>query len=209
MNNYEFITLEGIEGVGKSTAIEVVRRVLEDKGRDVIITREPGGTPIGEKVRDILLSVQNNEMSPVSELFLLLAARAQHLAEVVSPALASGKCVVCDRFFDATFAYQGAGRGLDLSIIKSATDLISPFFIPTLTLLLDAPVEVGFKRIENRGHTDRFEEQNRSFFERIRASYLNRAQLEPKRFCVIDASQSLGEVSNNVELILQEKFGSL
>ena len=209
MNNYEFITLEGIEGVGKSTAIEVVRRVLEDKGRDVIITREPGGTPIGEKVRDILLSAQNNEMSPVSELFLLLAARAQHLAEVVSPALASGKCVVCDRFFDATFAYQGAGRGLDPSIIKSATDLISPFFIPTLTLLLDAPVEVGFKRIENRGHTDRFEEQNRSSFERIRASYLNRAQLEPKRFCVIDASQSLGEVSNNVELILQEKFGSL
>ena len=119
MNNYEFITLEGIEGVGKSTAIEVVRRVLEDKGRDVIITREPGGTPIGEKVRDILLSAQNNEMSPVSELFLLLAARAQHLAEVVSPALASGKCVVCDRFFDATFAYQGAGRGLDPSIIKS------------------------------------------------------------------------------------------
>ena len=124
MNNYEFITLEGIEGVGKSTAIQVVRRVLEDKGRDVIITREPGGTAIGEKVRDILLSTQNNEMSPVSELFLLLAARAQHLAEVVSPALASGKCVVCDRFFDATFAYQGAGRGLDPSIIKSATDLI-------------------------------------------------------------------------------------
>ena len=209
MNNYEFITLEGIEGVGKSTAIEVVRRVLEDKGRDVIITREPGGTPIGEKVRDILLSAQNNEMSPVSELFLLLAARAQHLAEVVSPALASGKCVVCDRFFDATFAYQGAGRGLDISIIKSATDLISPFFIPTLTLLLDAPVEVGFQRIKNRGHTDRFEEQNRVFFERIRASYLNRARLEPKRFCVIDASQSLGEVSNSVELILQEKFGSI
>ena len=209
MNNYEFITLEGIEGVGKSTAIQVVRRVLEDKGRDVIITREPGGTAIGEKVRDILLSTQNNEMSPVSELFLLLAARAQHLAEVVSPALASGKCVVCDRFFDATFAYQGAGRGLDISIIKSATDLISPFFIPTLTLLLDAPVAVGFQRIKNRGHTDRFEEQNRVFFERIRASYLNRARLEPKRFCVIDASQSLGEVSNSVELILQEKFGSI
>ena len=208
MNNYEFITLEGIEGVGKSTAIQVVRRVLEDKGRDVIITREPGGTAIGEKVRDILLSTQNNEMSPVSELFLLLAARAQHLAEVVSPALASGKCVVCDRFFDATFAYQGAGRGLDISIIKSATDLISPFFIPTLTLLLDAPVEVGFQRIKNRGHTDRFEEQNRVFFERIRASYLNRARLEPKRFCVIDASQSLGEVSNSIELILQDKFDS-
>ena len=208
MNNYEFITLEGIEGVGKSTAIQVVRRVLEDKGRDVIITREPGGTAIGEKVRDILLSTQNNEMSPVSELFLLLAARAQHLAEVVSPALASGKCVVCDRFFDATFAYQGAGRGLDTSIIKSATELISPFFVPTLTLLLDAPVEVGFERIENRGHTDRFEEQNKVFFERIRASYLNRARLEPKRFCVIDASQSLGEVSNSIELILQDKFDS-
>ena len=208
MNNYEFITLEGIEGVGKSTAIQVVRRVLEDKGRDVIITREPGGTAIGEKVRDILLSTQNNEMSPVSELFLLLAARAQHLAEVVSPALASGKCVVCDRFFDATFAYQGAGRGLDTSIIKSATELISPFFVPTLTLLLDAPVEVGFERIENRGHTDRFEEQNKVFFERIRASYLNRARLEPKRFCVIDASQSLGEVSNSIELILQDRFDS-
>ena len=208
MNNYEFITLEGIEGVGKSTAIEVVRRVLEDKGRDVIITREPGGTAIGEKVRDILLSIQNNEMSPVSELFLLLAARAQHLAEVVSPALASGKCVVCDRFFDATFAYQGAGRGLDPSIIKSATDLISPFFIPTLTFLLDAPVEVGFKRIESRAYTDRFEEQNKVFFERIRASYLNRARLEPKRFCVIDASQSLGEVSNKIELTLKEKFSS-
>ncbi len=208
MKNYEFITLEGIEGVGKSTAIQVVKRILEEKGRDVVITREPGGTAIGEKVRDILLSTQNNEMSPVSELFLLLAARAQHLAEVVSPALASGKCVVCDRFFDATFAYQGAGRGLDISIIKSATDLISPFFIPTLTLLLDAPVEVGFQRIKNRGHTDRFEEQNRVFFERIRASYLNRARLEPKRFCVIDASQSLGEVSNSIELILQDKFDS-
>ena len=208
MNNYEFITLEGIEGVGKSTAIQVVKRVLEEMGRDVVITREPGGTAIGEKVRDILLSTQNDAMSPVSELFLLLAARAQHLSEVVSPSLVSGKCVVCDRFFDATFAYQGAGRGLDTSIIKSATELISPFFVPTLTLLLDAPVEVGFKRIENRGHTDRFEEQNKVFFERIRASYLNRARLEPMRFCVIDASQSLGEVGNSIELILQEKFDS-
>jgi dTMP kinase len=208
MSNYEFITLEGIEGVGKSTAIQVVKRVLEDNGRNVIITREPGGTAIGEKVRDILLSTQNDAMSPVSELFLLLAARAQHLAEVVSPALASGNCVVCDRFFDATFAYQGAGRGLDMSIIKSATDLISPFFVPTLTLLLDAPVEVGFKRIESRGKTDRFEEQNRDFFERIRESYLNRARLEPKRFCVIDASQSLVEVSDRIELVLKEKFGN-
>ena len=208
MNNYEFITLEGIEGVGKSTAIQVVKRVLEEMGRDVVITREPGGTAIGEKVRDILLSTQNDAMSPVSELFLLLAARAQHLSEVVSPSLVSGKCVVCDRFYDATFAYQGAGRGLDTSIIKSATELISPFFVPTLTLLLDAPVEVGFKRIENRGHTDRFEEQNKVFFERIRASYLNRARLEPMRFCVIDASQSLGEVGNSIELILREKFDS-
>jgi dTMP kinase len=208
MNNYEFITLEGIEGVGKSTAIRVVKRFLENNGRNVVITREPGGTAIGEKVRDILLSTQNDAMSPVSELFLLLAARAQHLAEVVSPALASGNCVVCDRFFDATYAYQGAGRGLDMSIIKSATDLISPFFVPTLTLLLDAPVEVGFKRIESRGKTDRFEEQNRDFFERIRESYLNRARLEPKRFCVIDASQSLVEVSDRIELVLKEKFSN-
>jgi dTMP kinase len=208
MNNYEFITLEGIEGVGKSTAIQIVKRFLEDNGRNVVITREPGGTAIGEKVRDILLSTQNDAMSPVSELFLLLAARAQHLAEVVSPALASGNCVVCDRFFDATYAYQGAGRGLDMSIIKSATDLISPFFVPTLTLLLDAPVEVGFKRIESRGKTDRFEEQNRDFFERIRESYLNRARLEPKRFCVIDASQSLVEVSDRIELVLKEKFSN-
>ncbi len=208
MNNYEFITLEGIEGVGKSTAIQVVKRFLEDNGRNVVITREPGGTAIGEKIRDILLSTQNDAMSPVSELFLLLAARAQHLAEVVSPALASGNCVVCDRFFDATYAYQGAGRGLDMSIIKSATDLISPFFVPTLTLLLDAPVEVGFKRIKSRGKTDRFEEQNRDFFERIRESYLNRARLEPKRFCVIDASQSLVEVSDRIELVLKEKFSN-
>lgn len=208
MNNYEFITLEGIEGVGKSTAIQVVKRFLEDNGRNVVITREPGGTAIGEKIRDILLSTQNDAMSPVSELFLLLAARAQHLAEVVSPALASGNCVVCDRFFDATYAYQGAGRGLDMSIIKSATDLISPFFVPTLTLLLDAPVEVGFKRIKSRGKTDRFEEQNRDFFERIRESYLNRARLEPKRFCVIDASQSLVEVSDRIELLLKEKFSN-
>ena len=208
MNNYEFITLEGIEGVGKSTAIQVVKRFLEDNGRNVVITREPGGTAIGEKIRDILLSTQNDAMSPVSELFLLLAARAQHLAEVVSPALASGNCVVCDRFFDATYAYQGAGRGLDMSIIKSATDLISPFFVPTLTLLLDSPVEVGFKRIKSRGKTDRFEEQNRDFFERIRESYLNRARLEPKRFCVIDASQSLVEVSDRIELVLKEKFSN-
>ncbi len=207
MNNYEFITLEGIEGVGKSTAIGVLSQVLQDKGRDVVITREPGGTAIGEKVRDILLSTQNGEMSALSELFLLLAARAQHLAEVVSPALIAGKCVICDRFFDATFAYQGAGRGLDTSIINDATGLISPFFLPTLTFLLDAPVEVGFKRIETRAETDRFEEQNKAFFKRVRASYLNRAQQEPHRFVVIDASQSLGEVTHKIELTLNEKFG--
>jgi dTMP kinase len=206
MNNYEFITLEGIEGVGKSTALEVIRKVLEAKGRDVVVTREPGGTAIGEKVRDILLSTQNGEMSALAELFLLLAARTQHLVEVVSPALTVGKCVVCDRFFDATFAYQGAGRGLDTSTIEAATALISPFYVPTLTFLLDAPVEVGLKRIKTRAQTDRFEEQNKAFFEKIRASYLNRARLEPRRFSVIDASQSLKVVSDSIELILREKF---
>ncbi len=206
MTEYEFITLEGIEGVGKSTAIRMVKKVLESKGRKILVTREPGGTAVGEKIREILLSKTNGEIVPISELFLLLAARAQHLEEVVSPALASGKCVICDRFFDATFAYQGAGRGIDDSVITVASELISPFHLPTTTILLDAPPEVGLNRIKVRAKTDRFEEQNKSFFERIRTAYLERAKDEPERFSVVDASQPIAKVSKDVESLLLAKF---
>jgi dTMP kinase len=206
MLNSLFITLEGIEGVGKSTAVETVASTMISIGKDVLVTREPGGTSIGEQVREILLSRKNERITPTTELFLLLAARNQHLHEVVIPALELGKCVICDRYIDATFAYQGAGRKLGDALVSQANALIPDLATPDLTLLLDASPELGLKRVEMRGLSDRFEIESNTFFENVRDCYLRRASEQPKRILLVDASRTLGEVTSEIKTHLIDKF---
>ncbi|MEO1574587.1 MAG: dTMP kinase [Pseudomonadota bacterium] len=194
-NRGRFISLEGIEGAGKSTVIHELERVLKARGIDRLRTREPGGTPRAEAVRDLVLSRDFDEpLHPRAELLLVFAAREQHLQEVIRPALARGTWVICDRFTDATYAYQGAGRGLDDAHIAMLADWLHADAWPDLTLLLDVPESVGLARIEGRGEPDRFEIEQAEFFARARAAYLARAEAEPDRFHVIDATASLAEV---------------
>jgi dTMP kinase len=175
-------------------------------GKDVLVTREPGGTSIGEQVREILLSRKNERITPTTELFLLLAARNQHLHEVVIPALELGKCVICDRYIDATFAYQGAGRKLGDALVSQANALIPDLATPDLTLLLDASPELGLKRVEMRGLSDRFEIESNTFFEDVRSCYLRRAAEQPQRILLVDASKTLGEVTTEIKNHLIDKF---
>ncbi|MGE0486569.1 MAG: dTMP kinase [Gammaproteobacteria bacterium] len=202
-----FITLEGIEGVGKTTAVSHVVSQLRGCGREVVATREPGGTGLGERIRSLLLDPAVTDMQPVTELLLMFAARAQHLGEVIEPALARGQWVVCDRFTDATYAYQGGGRGLDATLIRQAEAMVHPSRQPDLTLLLDAPTTIALGRAQARGAADRFERERVDFFERVRDSYLERAQRYPQRFAVIDASRALDEVRAALEVTLRERFG--
>ncbi|MDG2301901.1 MAG: dTMP kinase [Gammaproteobacteria bacterium] len=206
MLNSLFITLEGIEGVGKTTAVETVASTMISIGKDVLITREPGGTSIGEQVREILLSRKNECITPTTELLLLLAARNQHLQEVVIPALELGKCVICDRYIDATFAYQGAGRKLGDALVSQANALIPDLAMPDLTILLDATPELGLKRVEMRGLSDRFEIEYNTFFEDVRGCYLRRASEQPQRILLVDASRTLGEVTAEIKNHLMDKF---
>ncbi len=207
MSKGEFITLEGIEGVGKSTAVEVVARVMRGLEREVVTTREPGGTPLAERVRELLLAPDAEPMAPLTELMLMFAARAQHLAAVIRPALAAGHCVVCDRFTDATYAYQGGGRGLSEDLVAQAEALVHPDLQPSLTLLLDAPPEIGLARAAGRrGTADRFERERVEFFQRVRASYLARAERHPARFVVIDAGAPLDEVAARLMDTLEARF---
>lgn len=182
----KFITLEGGEGVGKTTQIAAVCEFLERRGISVTATREPGGTPVGEQIRGILLG--NHAIAAETELLLLFAARAQHIQDVIRPALARGHWVVCDRFTDASFAYQGGGRGVDPGMIAALQDHVQRDLQPDLTLLLDAPVEVGLARARRRGPADRFEQETVAFFQRVRASYLDLAARWPERIQVVDAS---------------------
>ncbi|HLU62405.1 MAG TPA: dTMP kinase [Gammaproteobacteria bacterium] len=190
-----FITLEGGEGVGKSTQLTVVREHLMQSGRDVLVTREPGGTPFAEAIRDLLLAPREEAVSGQAELLLMFAARAAHLEQRIRPALARGQWVVCDRFTDATYAYQGGGRGLPQEEIAVLERLVQGDFRPHATILLDAPVEIGLARMQERGAPDRFEREQAAFFERVRGVYLARAAAEPERFIVIDASRPVEEVS--------------
>lgn len=190
-----FITLEGGEGVGKSTQLTVVREHLMQSGRDVLVTREPGGTPFAEAIRDLLLAPREEAVSGQAELLLMFAARAAHLEQRIRPALARGQWVVCDRFTDATYAYQGGGRGLPQEEIAALERLVQGDFRPHATILLDAPVEIGLARMQERGAPDRFEREQAAFFERVRGVYLARAAAEPERFIVIDASRPVEEVS--------------
>lgn len=201
MNPGLFITLEGGEGAGKSTSIAFVREFLEHTGHDVVVTREPGGTPLGEEIRKILLHGRD-AMAVDTELLLMFAARAEHLERVIRPALARGACVICDRFTDATYAYQGGGRGVDDSRIRILESWVQQGLRPDLTLLLDIPVAAGLERAGNRSSPDRFERERHDFFERVRQRYLFAAAREPERIHVIDASQPIPHVQAQLRTVL-------
>jgi dTMP kinase len=190
-----FITLEGTEGAGKSTVARALKQALEARGCQVLLTREPGGTPLAERLREILLQRGAEQISPVAETLLMFAARAVHLENAIGPALAGGRWVICDRFSDATYAYQGAGRGVSLSLIDGLAQAVHARTWPVRTLLLDLPVAMGLARVQARGAADRFETERQEFFERARAEYLRRAVLEPGRLRVIDARPAPEEVA--------------
>jgi dTMP kinase len=203
-----FITIEGGEGAGKSTMMGRVADWLENAGHRVIRTREPGGTELAEKLREILLDRNNISLSGRAELLLMFAARAQHLEELIRPALARGDWVLCDRFTDATWAYQGGGRELPRDEIESLEMLVHGDLQPDLTLLLDLPVELGLKRAARRSQADRFEQESTLFFERVRAAYLERAQAAPGRFAVIDAAGTMEQVWSQIDAVLRDRMGS-
>ncbi|WP_374960989.1 dTMP kinase [Spongiibacter tropicus] len=207
MNKGRFITLEGGEGVGKSSNMAFIVDLLTEAGVDFIQTREPGGTPLAEEIRQLLLTPRDEHMDELSELLLVFAARAQHLARTIRPALAAGTWVLCDRFTDATVAYQGAGRGLSLSAIAQLRALVHRDLQPDMTLLLDAPVEIGMSRASERGELDRFEQEQMSFFERVRQGYIDQAQADPDRYRIIDASQSLSDVQADIRDVLMPWLG--
>ena len=207
-----FITLEGIEGSGKTTQIKNIVEFLENKGYDCVVTREPGGTKIGEKIRSILLDPENRDMEPACELLLYFSDRVQHIKELINPALSEGKTIICDRFFDATLVYQGYARGLDLDLITGLHDMTVDGLKPDITILLDLLPEIGLSRaweqidhgLRNEGET-RFEKETLSFHEKVRAGYLELARLEPKRFRVIDASKSENQVKQQIINALRKK----
>jgi dTMP kinase len=202
-----FITLEGIEGAGKTTVARFVREWLEQRGIPFVATREPGGTPLAERVREIVLNRGGESITPDTETLLMFAARGIHLANRIRPALAKGEWVVCDRFTDATRAYQGAGRGVDREWIEQLARAVHGDLQPDRTLLLDLPVAVGQARARARSGpapTDRFEEEADVFFERVRAEYLRLARAEPRRFRIIDAARPLPEVEAGVAAALED-----
>lgn len=197
-----FITLEGPEGAGKSTNREYLAARLREQGVDVVMTREPGGTPLAERIRELLLAPSDEAMAADTELLLMFAARAQHLAEVIRPALARGAVVLCDRFTDATYAYQGGGRGLPVERIAVLEDFVQGALRPDLTLVFDLPVEVGLARAAARGRLDRFEQEGQAFFEAVRQAYLQRAAQAPQRYSLLDAGQSLEAVQRAIDALL-------
>jgi dTMP kinase len=197
-----FITLEGPEGAGKSTNRDYLAELLGASGREVVLTREPGGTPLAERIREILLAPAAEPMAVDTELLLMFAARAQHLAQVVRPALARGALVLCDRFVDATYAYQGGGRGVPVERIATLEAFVLGDLQPDLTLVFDLPVEIGLARAARRGALDRFEQEQRAFFEAVRQTYLDRAQAVPARYRLIDASRSLAEVQAELRALV-------
>lgn len=202
-----FVTLEGIEGVGKTTHLGHIKRRFEETGATVLCTREPGGTVIGEAIRDLLLDPEHKgAMHPLAELLLVFAARAQHLEQLIRPALDIGQTVICDRFTDSTYAYQGGGRGVAMRDIASLEDLVQGSLRPHLTLLFDAPPDLARNRAEQRSQPDRFEREADSYFKTVRASFLDRAKAAPERIKVIDAAKSITEVSAQLDSILDDFF---
>ena len=197
-----FITVEGGEGAGKSSNLSCIRRLLEAAGKPLLFTREPGGTPLGEAIRELLLGHRHNGMADDTELLLMFAARAEHVQRVILPALENGTWVVCDRFTDASYAYQGAGRGISKQRIAVLEQFVQGGLRPDLTLLLDLPAEVGLTRAGNRSAPDRFESETGAFFQKVRQGYLQIAEAEPARVKVIDASKALGQVQKQIEDVM-------
>jgi dTMP kinase len=202
MKSGKFLTLEGTEGVGKSTNLAYVRDWLESRDIEVVVTREPGGTPLAEEVRGLLLAKRDEPVDQTAELLLVFAARAQHLAQVIKPALARGAWVLSDRFTDATFAYQGGGRGLSKAVICQLETLVQADLRPDLTLILDIDVKLGLSRASQRGELDRFESETLDFFERVRAAYKERASANPNRYAIVDAGQTLEKVQQDIDQVL-------
>lgn len=208
MGKGTFITVEGIEGVGKSTNIEFLSRLIESAGHTVFRTREPGGTPMAESIRELLLEHGHEPVPDVAELLLFFAARSLHLQNAIRPALDRGDWVVCDRFTDASRAYQGSGRGLNMEMINRLADWVQDGLEPQLTILLDAPAAVGMARAGARGRTDRLESEQASFYTRVRNGYLDLAAACPGRFCVVDASRPITEVQANIARAMARILGS-
>ncbi len=200
----QFITIEGGEGVGKSSNIAFILSYLKDKAIDVVSTREPGGTELSEKIRDLLLDAKNKSMVSDTELLLMFAARAQHLEALIKPSLKKGKWVLCDRFTDATYAYQGGGRGISMQRIATLEEWVQGDLRPDLTILLDLPIEIGMQRASERSTPDRIEQEKTHFFEAVRQSYLKMAADSPQRYRVIDASQTLEQVQKDIAAVLDE-----
>lgn len=205
----KFLTLEGIEGVGKSTNLAFMSRFLSAAGKEVVTTREPGGTPLAEKIRALLVDPDLPPCTPDTELLLMFASRAEHLAGTIRPALKRGAWVLCDRFTDATFAYQGAGRGIDEAHIRSLESWLQQGLKPDLTILLDADIETGLRRAGKRGDLDRFEREEMQFFARVRAGYLGIARREPGRVKVVDANHPLDRVQEEIEAHLSALLDSV
>ncbi|AAY91090.1 thymidylate kinase [Pseudomonas protegens] len=199
-----FITLEGPEGAGKSTNREYLAERLRAAGIEVLLTREPGGTPLAERIRDVLLTPVEEVMNADTELLLVFAARAQHLATVIRPALERGAVVLCDRFTDSTYAYQGAGRGLSLARIAALEDFVQGELRPDLTLVFDLPVDVGLARASARGRLDRFEQEGQAFFQKVREAFLARAAAAPQRYVLVDAAQPLAQVQQSLDSLLPQ-----
>ncbi len=200
----KFITIEGTEGAGKSTNLSSIEKVLNDSDISYIVTREPGGTAVGEELRSVLLKNESINISGQTELLLMFASRMQHINDVIKPALKLNKWVICDRFTDASYAYQGYGRQLNLSFISSLENLVHPDLQPDLTLILDVPVNIAMGRVYNRGNLDRFEQEDVAFFNRVREGYKEIAKNNIDRCREIDASKDLAEVQAEVMQIIRD-----
>ncbi len=199
MSGAKFITFEGVDGAGKSTHLAWFADTLRERGMDVLVTREPGGTPLGERLREILL---NEPMLAETEALLMFAARLEHIEQVIKPALRRGTWVVSDRFSDASFAYQGGGRGVPLAKLEQLEHWVHDGFQPDLTLLFDIPVEVARQRLSNNATLDRFEQEQGSFFEKVRQAYLERSRKHPQRYALIDANRAPEQVKATLEEII-------
>ncbi|MGM0633834.1 MAG: dTMP kinase [Pseudomonadota bacterium] len=199
----QFLTLEGSEGVGKSTNLAFMAQWLRERGIPLVVTREPGGTVIAEAIRALLLQQHEERMCDLAELLLVFAARAQHLEQVIRPALASGSWVLCDRFTDATYAYQGAARGMDSADIACLEQLVQQELRPDLTLILDLEPEIGLARVRERGEVDRFEQETLAFFRKVRDNYLQRAAGDDRK-CIVDAALPLTAVQENIAVLLSQ-----
>ena len=202
MERGKFITIDGVEGAGKSTQITFICDYLKAKGVNVILTREPGGTDVGEKIRTLLLSNSTGKMHADTELLLMFAARNEHIQNKIMPALKQGDWVLSDRFTDASYAYQGGGRGLDVERIAQLEQWVLQDFTPDMTLLLDVPVEIGMSRVESRGKKDRIELEATDFFNRVRQAYIDRSEQFPDRIKLIDSSQTVEHTKQQIKVIL-------